>query len=269
MRSSVNVSVIIPVLNEAERIESAIDRAWQAGADEVIVVDGGSEDDTTQRAGNSRCRVITSARGRALQQNAGAKIATGDVLLFLHADTWLAPGAIDQVRSAMQRPSVVGGAFRQIIGARGAAYRVIERGNALRVRLFGRAYGDQGIFVRREAFEQLGGFPDVPFLEDLLFMRRVNRLRAPNKRGQAPSSQVESRGKADAQLGASPLLLETIRRPVLLPGPIHVSARRWQRRGVVRQTLRNWAILVAHWFGATPKSLARWYFFLAAYWTAA
>jgi rSAM/selenodomain-associated transferase 2 len=227
----VKVSVIIPALNEAERIENAIERAWQAGADDVIVVDGASDDDTAARVANSHCRFVASARGRAVQQNFGAKTATGDVLLFLHADTWLPSGAVDQIRDALRQPGVVAGAFRQRIEARGLGYRIMERGNALRVRFFGRAYGDQGIFVRRDVFERVGGFPDEPFLEDLLLMRRLNR----------------------------------VGRPVLLPGPIHVGARRWQRRGLARQTLRNWAILAAHWLGATPKSLARWYTVLAAY----
>lgn len=220
-----NVSVIIPTLNEAERIATAVERAWEAGADEVIVVDGQSDDDTFYRAKSCRCVVATCPRGRAAQQNRGARLATGDVLLFLHADTWLAPGAVRQIRAAMERPQVIAGAFRQVIEAPGVLYRLIERGNALRVRLFRCAYGDQGIFIRRDAFERLGGFPDVQLLEDLILMRSLRRLG----------------------------------RPALLPGPINVSARRWRRHGVLRQTACNWLLLAAHRLGVPPKRLARWY----------
>jgi len=147
------------------------------------------------------------------------------VLLFLHADNWLERNAIAQIRSALRDPSVLGGAFRQHIDAPGHCYRLLEWGNAARVRWRGLPYGDQGIFLRRTVFEQLGGFPQIELMEDLYLMRRLRRLA----------------------------------RPVLLPGPLHVSARRWRRHGLIRQTLRNWALLTAERCGVSPDQLARYY----------
>ena len=222
--AAVRVSVIIPALNEAANIAAAIDGAWQAGAHEVIVVDGGSADGTLEIATRQKCLALSSVRGRAVQQNVGARRASGDVLLFLHADTWLAAGGVGQIVEAMQPARVVAGAFRQRIDAAGVLYRLLERGNALRAR-WGRPYGDQGIFVRREVFERVGGFPEVRLLEDVLFVRQLRRLG----------------------------------RLALLPGPLHVSARRWRRHGVVRQTLRNWRILAAAKLGVSPDQLAGLY----------
>jgi rSAM/selenodomain-associated transferase 2 len=219
-----HVSVIIPALNEAPNIVPAIDRAWQAGAQEVIVVDGGSADGTLEIAAACNCLAISAARGRAVQQNAGARRASGDVLLFLHADTWLVARAARQIVQAVHDPNVAGGSFRQRIEAPGFLYRLLERGNAVRAG-WGRPYGDQGIFVRRDFFERVGGFPEVGLLEDLLLARQLRRLG----------------------------------RLVLLPGPLCVSARRWQRHGVVRQTLRNWGILAAAKLGASPDRLAGLY----------
>jgi rSAM/selenodomain-associated transferase 2 len=216
--------VIIPALNEAANIAAAIDRAWKAGAHEVIVVDGGSADGTLESAAAHNCLALSSARGRGVQQNTGARRAIGEVLLFLHADTWLAPGSAGQAITALHDDGVVAGAFRQRIEAAGVLYRLLERGNALRARC-GRPYGDQGIFVRRDAFEQVGSFPEVPLLEDVLLTRQLRRLG----------------------------------RIVLLPGPLYVSARRWRRNGVLRQTLRNWRILAAAKRGVRPERLAGLY----------
>jgi len=218
------VAIIIPALNEAPRIAEAVARARAAGPCEVLVVDGGSTDGTPGRAAQADC-VLQAPRGRARQQNAGAARARAEVLLFLHADCWLEPGSLEEVRRALAEPTVVGGCFRQRIDAPGLRYRWLERGNALRVRLFGLAYGDQAIFVRRDVFERIGGFPDEPFLEDLLFMKRLRRQG----------------------------------RIALLPARLVVSARRWQATGVVRQTLRNWALALAGQCGVPPRWLARFY----------
>ncbi|RIK75023.1 MAG: glycosyl transferase family 2 [Planctomycetota bacterium] len=220
-----NVSVIIPALDEAARIRESIDRAWVAGADEVIVVDGGSRDGTADIAAAARCELVASRRGRARQQNAGAARATGGVLLFLHADNWLAAGAVDQVRRVLGDSRGAWGAFRQRIEAAGIGYRLLELSNWLRAACVRRPYGDQGIFVRRAAFEAVGGFPDVPLMEDVLLAKRL------------------------AALG----------RPRLLRGPLYVSARRWQARGVVRQTLQNWSLLARARLGARLDELAAEY----------
>lgn len=225
IRSAMRISIVTPAWNEGGRIGRAVRSAIENGALDVIVVDGGSEDHTRAEAADAGAIVIDSPRGRAKQQNAGAEVARGEVLLFLHADNWLAPGALEQVLAAFADPSVLVAAFRQRIEAAGCAYRLLEWGNAARVRWRAMAYGDQGICIRRATFERCGGFPSVGLMEDVLLMRAVRRLG----------------------------------RPVLLPGPLYVDARRWRRHGVVRQTLRNWSLLAAERCGVAPDRLAGWY----------
>ena len=220
-----SLSVVLPALNEAAAIGRAVRSAWAAGADEVVVVDGGSADGTPAAARDSGAQVLAAPRGRAIQQNAGAAATTAEILLFLHADCALDPAAGLQLAAACSSPRVQAGAFRQRIEASGAAYRWLEQGNAWRVRWGRRPYGDQALFVRRTLFESVGGFPDVPFLEDLLLGRAIARRC----------------------------------RPVLLAGPLYVSPRHWQRRGVLRQTLRNWLILGRHAAGAAPSELKERY----------
>ena len=220
-----NISVIIPALNEAPHIGLAIDRAWEAGASEVLVVDGGSDDETVALAAARRCTLIQTDPGRAHQQNAAAAEAEGDVLLFLHADTWLPPGATQEIEASLRCERIVAGGFHQRIEAAGAKYRLLERGNALRVKTTGLVYGDQGIFVRQKLFHEVGGFPEIPLMEDVRLLRLLRR-----------------RGKV-----------------ALLAGPLHVDARRWQRRGVIRQTVTNWTLLLGEQLGVSPSTLARHY----------
>lgn len=217
-------SVIVPTLNEAENIARAIASAGAAGAEQIIVADGGSTDDTLTIAKRAGALTVSSPPGRAKQQNAGAKQATGDWLLFLHADTWLDSQVARQIPPLLENPQAQVAAFRQCIDAPGLLYRWLERGNAWRARR-GTAYGDQGILLRRSLFHSLGGFPDIPLMEDVRLMRRLKPYR--------------------------PLQL--------LPGPLHVSARRWQKNGVLRQTLRNWTLLTAERCGVSPHHLVHWY----------
>jgi rSAM/selenodomain-associated transferase 2 len=221
----VKIAVIIPALNEETAIGQAVTSAWDAGADEVIVADGGSNDRTREVATQHNAKLVQAPKGRAWQQNAAARETTADVLLFLHADNRLGQSTCEQMRQALARPNVRCGAMRQRIEAGGIGYRLLERGNAWRVRWLGLPYGDQAIFVQRELFEELGGFPEVRLMEDLLLMKQLRR-------------------KAW---------------PVLLPGPVCVDPRRWQRHGIVRQTLRNWWLLAAHKLGAHPDRLADHY----------
>lgn len=219
------ISVIIPALNEVGYVARAVASAWRAGASEVLVADGGSSDATQRLAAAAGAMVINSPPGRAVQQNAAARCATGDVLLFLHADNWLAPAAGEQVHAALAGSDRVHGAFRQWIDASDRIYRWLERGNAERVRWCGLPYGDQAIFIRRAAFESAGGWPEVPLMEDVILMRNLRRQAW----------------------------------PLLLSGPVHVSPRRWQRHGVIRQTLRNWRLLLNFSLGVSPEQLAAQY----------
>jgi len=214
-------SIIIPTLNEAANIAARIGKARLLDPVEIIVVDGGSDDGTCAAAADAD-RVLSAPRGRAPQQNAGAAASCGDTLLFLHADCWLGPEAFSQVERALTDGLCAGGCFRQSIDARGWRYRWLERGNALRVGLWGLAYGDQGIFVRREVFNRLGGFPSLALMEDLFFMKRLRRAG----------------------------------RIALLDGPLHVSARRWEEQGVFRQTARNWWMTALAGVGVSPNTLA-------------
>ncbi|QDV13179.1 PGL/p-HBAD biosynthesis glycosyltransferase [Rosistilla oblonga] len=218
------ISVVIPALNEAENIDRCVRSVAAAG--EVIVVDGGSDDATAEIAAAAGAKVIVSSSGRATQQNAGAKVASGAVLMFLHADNHLAADAIEQVCNALtEQPERWGGAMEQRIESAGIAFRLLEWGNACRVRLRGLPFGDQAIFVRRDAFQRVGGFPDEPIMEDLILSQRLRQ----------------------------------IARPLILPGPVFVDPRRWQQRGIVRQTFRNFALQIAFALGVSPRRLRQYY----------
>ncbi|MCG8585197.1 MAG: TIGR04283 family arsenosugar biosynthesis glycosyltransferase [Pirellulales bacterium] len=220
-----DLSVIIPTLNESPRLADAIDAAWHLNPHEVIVVDGKSDDDTPVIGRASPCTFVESTRGRGFQLNVGANAASGDVLLFLHVDCRLAAQASRQISAALEDPTVHLGGFRQRIDSNAWVYRWIEKGNAARLRWRGVAFGDQGIFVRRAFFAELGGFPELPIMEDLAFMKRARRTAWPR----------------------------------LLPGPLQVSARRWQQHGVVRQTLRNWYLQAAYAVGVPVERLVTHY----------
>lgn len=224
--SSMQVSVIVPALNEQLLIAAAIRSAWMAGANEVIVADGGSSDETIQAAEDTGAVAITAARGRAVQCNAGAAAATGDVLLFLHADCELDPDSISELkRRLIDQSQIVAGGFRQRIDNQQLLFRLLQRGNALRIRVLNWVYGDQALFIRSRIFHELGGFPSVALMEDLLLSRRVSREG----------------------------------RVVLLDPPVRVSSRRWQQRGVVRQTFRNWLMITLMFCRVSPDRLAQFY----------
>ncbi|MHB8876506.1 MAG: TIGR04283 family arsenosugar biosynthesis glycosyltransferase [Myxococcaceae bacterium] len=179
MRVRPKLSVVIPVLNEESCIAGQLTRlAVVPGLDEVIVVDGGSADRTVELAGGfSKVRVFSSPRGRAEQMNAGARQATGEVLLFLHADVELPADAAEFIAWALEDPHTVAGAFRTWTVAPGAggAWALLLHLADLRSRYSRLPYGDQGIFVRAKAFRAAGGFPDQPLMEDLELGRRLRK----------------------------------------------------------------------------------------------
>lgn len=220
------LSIVIPTLNESSGIEQNIHRALALQPIDVIVADGQSTDGTGDLARSAGATVVTSEGGRGRQLNAGARAATGDVLLFLHADCWLESQASGQIETVLRDEKVIGGAFQQRIDHDWRVFRWLELGNAARVRWRRMPYGDQGIFVRRSAFEAVGGFAEVRLMEDVLLMREFRR------RGW----RIE-----------------------LLPGPIHVDPRRWLQHGIVRQTLRNWTLLAGLKLGVSPDRLAEFY----------
>ncbi len=174
------ISVVVPVLDEARRIEGALDAVLAlAGRKEVIVVDGGSRDDTARLARSRPVRVVEAERGRARQMNAGAAVAAGDVLVFLHADTTLPGDALARIEATLADPAVVAGAFRTWTVADTAAvpwFAPLLHLADLRSRYTSLPYGDQAVFVRAGAFRQIGGFPDQPLMEDLELARRLSRL---------------------------------------------------------------------------------------------
>ena len=218
------LSVIVPALDEAGHVERAVASAGCEGA-EVIVVDGGSGDGTDRLAEAAGARVIVGRVGRARQMNRGASAASGDVLLFLHADTVLPDGYAERVFDALLDPRVVGGAFRHATDRGGPAMAMLERLIHFRAKYLRLPYGDQALFVRRSAFESAGTFPDVPIAEDLAFVRRLRALG----------------------------------RLVILPAAAVTSARRWEKLGVLRATAVNQLIVAGCRLGVRPGRLAELY----------
>ncbi|MGI9012798.1 MAG: TIGR04283 family arsenosugar biosynthesis glycosyltransferase [Phycisphaerales bacterium] len=212
------LSVVIPALNEAACIHNAVSSALHdQSVHEVVVVDGGSCDDTWQVATRAGARVVRSQPGRGIQLQAGATAATGDSLLFLHADTVLPHNYASMVDQTLADPACAAGAFTLRIDARGWQYRVIERGVAWRSGHLHMPYGDQAIFLRRETLQSVGGIQPLPTLEDFHLIRSLRRM-------------------------------GSIR---ILDAAVTTSSRRWERDGIVRTTLKNvtratWASLHAH-----------------------
>jgi len=218
------LSIIIPILNEAKFLEKTLSRLHPELANhELIIVDGGSSDASVCIA-EKYGRVLISGRGRAKQLNAGAAAATGDIFLFLHADIWLEPGALSAMERALSS-GYVGGGFRQKIDSKNLLYRAIEMAANLRGEYLKVFYGDSGIFLARSDFQKIGGFPDVPILEEMGFSKKLRSL-----------------GKT-----------------TLVDPCIHLSARRWETNGIVRTTLNNWFITSLYFLGVSPEKLARLY----------
>jgi rSAM/selenodomain-associated transferase 2 len=221
------LSIIVPVLNEATALPDTLDglRGLRTAGHEVIVVDGGSTDGSAALARSRADRVIEAPVGRARQMNAGAALASGDVLLFLHADTHLPKDAADVILAGLDSGRHDWGRFDVRLSGRHPMLRVVEFMINLRSRLSGIATGDQAIFVRRALFQRVGGFPDIPLMEDIALSRALKRL--------GP--------------------------PLCLKSRAVTSSRRWERHGLLRTILLMWRLRLLHALGVPAETLARHY----------
>ena len=225
------LSIIIPVLNEAVNISAALAtlQTLRDCGSEVIVVDGGSSDYTFALARTFCDLAITSPRGRATQQNAGARIATGETLLFLHVDTCLPANADALINAALQNKRTVWGRFDVTLGSGDSnAHSMLKIIAALmnfRSRITGIATGDQCIFVRKSAFDAVGGFPQIPLMEDIALSTALKKISS----------------------------------PACLHERVITSSRRWQKYGLWRTMVLMWWLRFAYWVGVSPTRLATWY----------
>ncbi len=224
-RSAPAISVIIPALNEAQHITPTLASLSQARGVDILVVDGGSRDQTRALAQAQGAAVLSSSPGRARQLNAGAAAAAGQILFFLHADTLAPPGYDTLIRQALSRPGVSAGAFSLSIANAAASLRLISALANRRSRWLQLPYGDQGLFLPSSLFRALGGFPDLPLMEDVVLVRRLRRHG----------------------------------RILTLPQTVVTSGRRWQQLGVVRTTAINQLMLLGFAWGIAPSTLARLY----------
>ncbi|MFP4133515.1 MAG: TIGR04283 family arsenosugar biosynthesis glycosyltransferase [Halothece sp.] len=222
---AIHLSVIIPVLNEADTIAQTLLSIQTPGV-EIILVDGGSTDNTVEIAQDWGVKVIFSPEpGRAMQMNTGANYATADTLLFLHADTQLPPNYPQQVWETLDQPQTVAGAFQLQINSNNSLLRIIEKGVNARSRFFQLPYGDQGIFLRKETFQNSGGFPILPIMEDFQLIK-----------------SLQKQGKI--RLASASVL---------------TSPRRWENLGIIRTTLINQMIIIGYFLGISPIKLKQWY----------
>jgi rSAM/selenodomain-associated transferase 2 len=222
-------SFIIPVYREKEIINSTIDHLMllqKIANAEIIVADGDYEGSTLQKISNTTVRKILCPKGRARQMNCGAAEALGDILIFLHADTCLPENALKKIAEILKDKKIIGGAFDLGIDSKRFYFRIIEKIASIRSRLTRIPYGDQAIFIRRDYFQFLGGFKDIPIMEDVELMGRIKKRQ----------------GKIN-----------------ILKDKVKTSPRRWETEGVVFCTLRNWFLITLYLLGAKPETLVKFY----------
>jgi len=224
-----DISIIMPVLNEQAGVNQTIENLYQqqfSGVLEVIVVDGGKDKGTIDRILNPKIITLSSLPGRGRQMNAGASVASGEILLFLHCDTKLPVNALERVQETLKTPSIEAGAFDLSIDGKGRGFRMIEKFASVRSRITRIPYGDQAIFIRKNYFFDLGQYRNIPIMEDVDLMRRIKR----------------ARGKIQ-----------------ILNYPASTSARRWEKEGKIYCTLRNWILISLFLLGLKPDKLAAFY----------
>ena len=222
-----SISVIIPTLNESENIERVLGHLQKIDNTlELIVVDGGSTDETVTRA-KKYAKVVQSIRGRGAQMNAGGKSAKGDILWFIHADCFPHQDSVNAIVNTLSIDKIVGGAFEYNLDGKGFLYRWSEINSNFKNRVFKLCCGDMGIFVKKDVFEQMEGYKKIPIMEDMDFCKRLKKM-------------------GDI---------------VILPQRISTSTRRWEDEGKIKNLIRNWLLQIGWTFGINPKILARWYHF--------
>lgn len=223
------ISVVIPVFHEEALINDAINRLKgmepKSGI-EIVVVDGSERAETLKVISSGKVKAVIAEKGRGRQMNRGVAETSGDIVLFLHVDTALPEGSFEDIAFAMESEACVGGAFDLGIADEGWAFRIIERVASLRSRLSRIPYGDQAIFVKRDYFLKMGGYKDLPLMEDVDLMRRVKK-----KGG----------------------------RLCFINRKVKTSSRRWRKEGLLTCTLRNWTIMLLYLLGLPPERLKKWY----------
>jgi rSAM/selenodomain-associated transferase 2 len=222
-------SIIIPVLHESEIINALLDSLRQLEWDEpfeIIVVDGSPAQDTLRAIADNNVMKYACEQGRGRQMNEGAAHATGDILVFLHADTFLPPNALSLMKTTLENKRYVGGAFTLKIQSQISFLRAIAAYSTLRSQITRAPYGDQVIFLRKHYFDAIGGYADIPLMEDVELMRRIKK-----KQGQI----------------------------IILPSPVFTSDRRWHQEGPVYTLIRDNIIIFLYWCGMPAEKLARFY----------
>ena len=234
VQTSLDISIIVPVLDEGDRLQPFLEHLRErAPSAEVILVNATGSQSVSTSVAEMCNRVLTAARGRAAQMNAGASVASGDLLWFVHADCEVPHGCLEEIRRTLEDRQVVGGCFRIHFPRRELIYRVSDAGGNLAVDLFGRCYGDHGIYCRREDFFAVGGYPDLPVLEDAELYRL---LRQRGRTRQLASSMVPSPRRYEEigpyRLTAAFLFLSAL---YILHFPISRIARLYKRLCVVQR----------------------------------
>ncbi|QTA83734.1 Transferase 2, rSAM/selenodomain-associated [Desulfonema limicola] len=224
-----HISIIIPVYHESAVINHTLKNLYNNNTKinfEIIVVDGSKENDTINAIYHKQVKKISSPKGRGIQMNMGAELASGKILLFLHADTCLPDKGLEQVCRLLSRQDIIAGAFDLGINSVKKIYRIIEKTASIRSRFTRIPYGDQALFIKKDYFFNIRGFQNIPVMEDVDIMRRIKK----NK------SKI-----------------------IILPLKVLTSPRRWETEGILYGTIRNWMLMIFYFIGVRPGKLADFY----------